>query len=73
MGDALSRLATLLVILINEVTGFECLKELYAEDEDFIQIWDRCVHHQNPDDFLIQESYLFKDNQLCILSSSLRE
>lgn len=53
MADVLSRRATLLVTQLNEVINFECLKELYAEDEDFTHIWDRCNNHHNAEDFLI--------------------
>lgn len=36
--DALSRWATLLLTLVNEVTSFECLIELCTKDEDFAHI-----------------------------------
>ena len=66
IADVLSRRAILLVTQLNKVINFECLKELYAEDEDFTHIWDRCNNHHNAEDFLIQDGYLFKDNQLCV-------
>ena len=37
--DSLGRRAILLVTLVNKVTSFECLKELYAKDEDFVHFW----------------------------------
>lgn len=55
VADAFSKRATLLVTFINEATGFEWLKELYVENENFA------------DDFLIQNGYLFKAIQLCML------
>ncbi|KAJ4722861.1 RNA-directed DNA polymerase [Melia azedarach] len=71
--DALSRRATLLVTLSNEIIGFEVVKEQYATDEDFHTIWDQCNHNQRAADFLIHDGYLFKANKLCISRCSLRE
>lgn len=59
MADVLSRRATLPITLVNEVTGFECLKKLYAEEDDFVLIWDHCINYQNAEDFLIHDGYLF--------------
>ncbi|KAJ4728608.1 RNA-directed DNA polymerase [Melia azedarach] len=56
VADALSRRATLLVILSNEIIGFEVVKEQYATDEDFHTIWDQCNHNQRVADFLIHDA-----------------
>jgi hypothetical protein len=59
VDDALSRKVSLLITIRAEVIGFECLKELYAEDEDFRNIWSKYQQGLSHEGMHIHEGYLF--------------
>lgn len=71
--DALSRRATLLTTLSVEVVGFEQIRDHYAGDEHFGHIWADYLMNRPIGEFVVQESYLFRNNRLCIPQSSLRD
>ncbi|XP_031264304.1 uncharacterized protein LOC116122614 [Pistacia vera] len=62
VADALSRRATLLTQVVPEVIGFDQLKDLYENDEDFGDSWRKHVLNLPKGDFVAQEGYLFKGN-----------
>ncbi|PKU61410.1 hypothetical protein MA16_Dca028333 [Dendrobium catenatum] len=71
VADALSRRYVLLQTLQNQVIGFEVIRDLYAEDADFGNIWQQCL--QGPFKlFHIKDGYLFFKQRLCIPNCSLR-
>ncbi|GJT66807.1 G-type lectin S-receptor-like serine/threonine-protein kinase [Tanacetum coccineum] len=72
VADALSRKTTLLVSIINEVVGFDSIKDLYASDEDFRNIWMELETKQHQGEFILLSGYLFKGNHLCIPKTFLR-
>ena len=51
------------------MSGFEVLRGLYANDEDFGSTWSKLPL----DDLSMHDDSLFKGNRLCIPHSSLRE
>jgi len=71
-ADALSRRHLLLFQLDACVLGFEHLKALYDQDEDFGRIFEECRKHPK-EDYLIQEGYLFKGARLCVPRCGTRE
>ncbi|XP_074314198.1 uncharacterized protein LOC141649405 [Silene latifolia] len=75
VADALSRRHSMLVTVQQRVLGFEFMKELYKDDQDFMEDW--LTLQGNPNNpgskFTLQEGYLFKGNKLCIPRGSYRD
>ncbi|GJS35096.1 RNA-directed DNA polymerase [Tanacetum coccineum] len=67
----LSRNYTLLMSISNEVLGFDSIKELYASDKDFGNIWMELETKQHRDEFIQINGYLFKGNRLCSPKTSI--
>ena len=70
--DVLSWRVSLLVSLQSGIIRFECLKELYQDDEDFAEIWEKCSS-RHPQNSHIQDGFLLKGSMLCFSRTSLRE
>ena len=65
-------MAKLLGILQVEIVGFDALKNLYAKDPNFDNIF-QTVQTNKRIDYQVQDSFLFHGVQLCIPNCSLRE
>ena len=74
-ADVLSCRVMLLSIISVEVTGFERLKEEYESYLEFEEIYMTLRDENNciVDGYHLQKVYLFRDNKLCILKTSVRE
>nr|GEV04109.1 zf-CCHC domain-containing protein [Tanacetum cinerariifolium] len=68
----LSRKTSLLVSISSEILSFDSIKELYAIDEGFGNIWMELKTKQHRGEFLSLDGYLFKGNSLCIPKTSVK-
>lgn len=59
--------------LMEQIVELDCLRELYEEDDDFGEIWSKCVAKQAMGKHYINEGFLLKGYQLCIPHSPVRE
>ena len=67
MADALSRRYALVSTLNAKLLGFEYVKELYSNDDDFA--CEKAMFGK----FYRLDGYLFRENKLCVPNSSMCE
>ena len=72
VADALLQRYVLLNTLNTKLLGFEYIKELSLDDNDFGSIYDKCKVSAN-DRFFRHDEFLFKENKLCVPNYSMRE
>ncbi|XP_019059089.1 PREDICTED: uncharacterized protein LOC104822532 [Tarenaya hassleriana] len=72
VADALSRRYVLLSTLDAKMLVFEHIKELYANDHDFKDVYESCAMTASGK-FFRHEGYLFRENKLCVPNCSMRE
>ena len=55
--------------------GIESFKDLYKDDEDFVEAYKVCSNHFHSIfyDYTLQSGLLFKGNELCVPKGSMRE
>ncbi|XP_052880476.1 uncharacterized protein LOC128286797 [Gossypium arboreum] len=72
VADALSRRYTLLSYLDSKILGFALLKDTYANDSDFGEIYVNCENGVF-DTFYRYEGFIFKEGKLCIPCGFVRD
>jgi hypothetical protein len=78
VADALSRKCFLLQEFKVRTLGFDDLKDMYADDSDFKEAYEAVENPVLRDisqwiEYVIQDEFFFKGNQLCIPNCSMRE
>ena len=72
VANALSRRHLLLIALDAKLLGFELMKELYANNSDFGELYTSCTKTAQGK-FYLHDSFLFYLDKLCILRGSIRD
>jgi hypothetical protein len=72
IADALSQRYVLLTSLSAKMLGFEYLKDVYANDADFYDVYIACDKAAFGR-FYKHDGYLFKESKLCVPNCSMRE
>ncbi|XP_075657334.1 uncharacterized protein LOC142627371 [Castanea sativa] len=72
VADALPRRCALLSILDTKMLGFEYIKDVYAQDSDFGDVFNACEKVAFVK-FYRHDRFLFRENKLCVPRCSLRE
>ncbi|XP_073120602.1 uncharacterized protein [Henckelia pumila] len=72
VADALSRMYALLTTLDANFLYFELVKELYASDSEFGEVYKSCML-SSQGKFYLHDGYVYKENRLCIPKTSIRE
>lgn len=73
VDDTLSQCVTLLSTMHCEIITFDKLKDLYVDDVDFHDAKQDCISHHIANGMHIQDGFLFHENRLYILQSSLHD
>jgi hypothetical protein len=72
VADALSRRYALISTLNAKLLGFEYVKELYVNDDDFASVFAACEKAAFGK-FYRLDGYLFRENRLCVPNSPMHE
>ena len=72
VADTLSRRYAIVSTLNAKLLGFEYVKELYANNDDFASVYEVCEKAAFGK-FYRLDGYLFKENRLCVPNSSMCE
>ena len=72
VANALSQRYTLLYTLETKVLGFEHVKDLYENDNEFTTLYGECEKFAFGKLYRL-DGYIFKENKLCVPNSYMRE
>ena len=72
VANALSRRYALISTFETKLLGFEHIKDLYANNSDFANVFSAC-ERATFGKFYRHKGYLFQENKLCIPRGSLRK